>query len=76
MVVRTASTPTRSSTPRSEKPIRMNTNASRPNTSVRQKAVPCIRTLAGRTTCWYQPKTMPAATVAITPETCSASPAR
>ena len=46
--VRTASTPTRSSTPRSEKPIRMNTRASRPNTRVRQKAVPCIRTLAGK----------------------------
>jgi hypothetical protein len=68
--------PTRSSTPRSDRPIRTNTAASS------RKIIPCqnerarMRTLAVRTTCWYQPQTRPAVTVAMTPDTCSISPAR
>ncbi len=52
----------------------MNTAASSKKTSTCQVAMPRMRVVAVKTTCWYQPQIKPAVTVAMTPETCSSSP--
>ena len=68
--------PLRSSTPRSERPIRMNTAASIRNTITVQNDVPRMRIAAVSTVCWWRLAMMPVVTAAITPDTCTISPSR